>query len=136
MRSTKRTLRKFGKELVQSLTEAADHAEGRKKAARVHVIEVPDVKAIHEHLRLSQNEFTRAYDTQKLGAGPPAAAPAAAFLRAIARRPKAIRDALARASIFQKSTLTPIFCKLRKRERGFESNRGERASVHRIGWGI
>jgi len=93
---------KFGRELVQSLVVAVRHAEGRKKAARVHIIEVPDVKAIREHLRLSQNEFARAYriplatlKNWEQGRRQPDA-PAAAYLQAIARRPKAIREALAR----------------------------------------
>jgi len=51
----------FGQELIESLKEAADHAGGNKGTARVHTIEVPDVRAIREALGLSQQEFARTY---------------------------------------------------------------------------
>ena len=91
---------KFGKELIKSLSEAVAHAEGRK-AARVHVIEVPDVRAIRMHLKMSQQEFAKAYriplatlKNWEQGRRQPDA-PASAYLQAIARRPKVIREALA-----------------------------------------
>ena len=91
---------KFGKELVKSLSEAVAHAQG-KGAARVHVVKVPDVRAIRAHLRMSQQEFARAYriplatlKNWEQGRRQPDA-PASAYLHVIARRPKAIRDALA-----------------------------------------
>jgi hypothetical protein len=40
------TLHKFSKNLVKSIGEARDHAEGRASSARVHVVEMPDVRAI------------------------------------------------------------------------------------------
>jgi len=51
----------FGQELIESLKEAADHAEDKQAGARTHVIEVPDVRAIRESLGLSQQEFARSY---------------------------------------------------------------------------
>lgn len=51
----------FGDELIESLNEAVAHARGGKTGARVHVIEVPDAKAIRERLGMSQQEFARAY---------------------------------------------------------------------------
>ena len=91
---------KFGKELIKSLSEAVAHAQG-KSAARAHVVRVPDVKAIREHLRMSQSEFAKAYriplstlKNWEQGRRQPDA-PAAAYLEAISRRPKVIREALA-----------------------------------------
>jgi len=50
---------KFSKELIESLTEACGHAEGKSSGVRVHVVDVPDVRAIRRKLRLSQQEFAR-----------------------------------------------------------------------------
>jgi hypothetical protein len=66
-------MNKFSKDLVKSLCEACDHAEGRASSTRVHVIEVPDVRAIQRKLRMSQDEFARKYriplpTQKKLGA--------------------------------------------------------------------
>ena len=47
---------KFGKDLVQGLTEAVEFARGNKAEARVHVVEVPDVRAIRRQLHMSQHE--------------------------------------------------------------------------------
>lgn len=92
---------KFGKELIQSLTEARAHAEGRPSAARVRVVKVPDVRAIRRQLKMSQQQFSRAYriplatlKNWEQGRRQPDA-PAAAYLQVIARRPKMARDALA-----------------------------------------
>jgi len=93
---------KFGKELVQSLTEAVEHARGKESAARVHVVEVPDVRAIRGHLRMSQQEFARTYriplatlKNWEQGRRQPDA-PAAAYLQVIAKRPREIKKALTR----------------------------------------
>ena len=90
----------FSDDLISSLSEAVDHAEGRKKAARVHVVELPDVRAIRKGLHLSQQEFAEAYriplptvKNWEQGRRQPDA-PAAAFLRAIAKHPQEIREAL------------------------------------------
>lgn len=40
----------FGKNLIATMAEAAAHAQGKGPAARVHTIEVPDVRAIREVL--------------------------------------------------------------------------------------
>ncbi len=91
---------KFGKELIKSLSEAAAHAQG-KGSARIHTVEVPDVRAIRQHLKMSQHQFAKAYriplatlKNWEQGRRQPDA-PAAAYLQAIARRPKVIREALA-----------------------------------------
>jgi hypothetical protein len=47
-------MNKFSKDLVKSLGEARGHAEGGASSARVHVVEVPDVRAIRRKLHLSQ----------------------------------------------------------------------------------
>ncbi len=91
---------KFGKELIQSMTEAAEHAEGKAGSVRVQVVEVPDVRAIRRHLHMSQNQFSAAYriplatlKNWEQGRRLPDA-PAAAYLQAISIRPNEIKDAL------------------------------------------
>ena len=54
-------MNKFSKELIESLTEACEHAEGKPNRVRVHVVEVPDVRAIRRQLGMSQQEFARVY---------------------------------------------------------------------------
>ena|SRR6266446_5037013 len=91
------TENKFSKDLVKSLGDAADHAEGRASSARVHVVEVPDVRAIRRKLHLSQQEFAQKYRIPlptlrnwEQGRRQPDA-PAAAFST---RRPREISEAL------------------------------------------
>ena len=94
---------KFGNELIESMTQAAAHARGRKvKGMRVTKVEIPDVKAICRSLRMSQNRFASAYriplptlKNWEQGRRHPDA-PAAAYLLAIKRRPKEIMDAVSR----------------------------------------
>ncbi len=43
----------FSKELVESMTEACEHAEGEPTQVRVRVVELPDVRAIRRRLRMS-----------------------------------------------------------------------------------
>jgi hypothetical protein len=38
-------MNKFGKDLIESLAEASEHAEGKPQPVRVHVVRVPDVRA-------------------------------------------------------------------------------------------
>jgi putative transcriptional regulator len=93
---------KFGKELIESMQQAASHARGRKvRGMRVTKVEVPDVKAIRRSLRMSQDRFARAFriplptlKNWEQGRRHPDA-PAAAYLLAIKRRPKEIMDAVA-----------------------------------------
>jgi putative transcriptional regulator len=91
-------MNKFTKELIDSLTQTCEHAEGKPGEIRVHMVEVPDVRAIRRQLRMSQQEFARVYriplatlknweqDRRQLDA------PAAAYLQVIAKRS---REALA-----------------------------------------
>ena len=93
---------KFAKELMTSLTQAAAHARsGKVKGLRVTSVEMPDVKAIRRALRMSQNRFSVAYriplatlKNWEQGRRHPDA-PAAAYLLAIKRKPKEIREAVA-----------------------------------------
>ena len=94
-------MNKFSKELIESLTEACEHAEGKPSGVRVHVVEVPDVRAIRRKLRMSQQEFARVYriplatlKNWEQGRRQPDA-PAAAYLEVIAKRPREAREALA-----------------------------------------
>jgi putative transcriptional regulator len=94
-------MNKFSKELIDSMTEACEHAEGKSVPVRVHVVEVPDVRAIRRRLRMSQNEFARVYriplatlKNWEQGRRQPDA-PAAAYLQVIANRPREAREALA-----------------------------------------
>jgi putative transcriptional regulator len=93
---------KFGKELVVSLEQAAEHAKGRKVAGmRFTRVAMPDVRAIRRSLRMSQQRFAAAYriplptlKNWEQGRRHPDA-PAAAYLLAIKRRPKEIMEAVA-----------------------------------------
>jgi len=91
----------FGDELIDSLSEALAHAQGKETGASVHIVEVPDVKAIRERLGLSQQEFARAYRIPlatlqgwEQGRRQPDAT-AAAYLSVISSLPKEARAALA-----------------------------------------
>jgi putative transcriptional regulator len=91
---------KFSRDLVQGMKEAAAIAEGRNAGARVHTVEVPDVRAIRRRLHMSQQRFAETYriplptlKNWEQGRRAPDA-PAAAYLQAIARQPKVIEDAL------------------------------------------
>jgi len=93
-------MNKFSKELVESMTEACAHAEGKPGKMRVHVVDVPDVRAIRRRLRMSQMEFARVYriplatiKNWEQGRRQPDA-PAAAYLQVIANRPREAREAL------------------------------------------
>jgi hypothetical protein len=46
-------MNKFSRDLVKSLGEAADHAQGRASSTHVYEVEVPDVCAIRRKLHLS-----------------------------------------------------------------------------------
>jgi putative transcriptional regulator len=91
---------KFGDDLIQGMTEAVAFARGDKAGARVHVVELPDVRAIRLALHMSQQEFASTFriplatlKNWEQGRRAPDA-PAAAYLQAIARRPQAIQEAL------------------------------------------
>ncbi len=49
----------FADELIESMTEALDHAQGKKTGARVHVIDVPDVQSQRAQLNRSKREPVR-----------------------------------------------------------------------------
>lgn len=90
----------FSRDLVRGMEEAVAFVEGRKAGARVHVVEVPDVRAIRQKLHMSQQRFAETYriplptlKNWEQGRRAPDA-PAAAYLQAISREPKAIKDAL------------------------------------------
>jgi len=93
---------KFGKDLIESLSQAAAHAAGRRlKGTRVTKVEIPDVKAIRRSLRMSQHRFAAAYriplptlKNWEQGRRAPDA-PAMAYLLAIKRRPKEVMEAVA-----------------------------------------
>jgi putative transcriptional regulator len=94
---------KFGKELIESMKQAAAHARGRRVAGvRVTKVKMPDVKAIRRSLRMSQSRFASAYriplstvKNWEQGRRHPDA-PAAAYLLAIQRRPKEVMEAVTR----------------------------------------
>ena len=53
---------KFGKELIESMQQAAAHADGRKSPGmRVTTVKIPDVKAIRKALHMSQHRFAALY---------------------------------------------------------------------------
>jgi putative transcriptional regulator len=93
---------KFADNLITSMRQAAAHAKGRKlRGMRVTTVEMPDVKAIRRSLRMSQQRFASAYriplptlKNWEQGRRYPDA-PAAAYLLAIKRKPKEVREAVA-----------------------------------------
>ena len=93
---------KFGKELIESMRQAAAHARGHKvPGIRVTVVALPDVKAIRRALHMSQHRFAVSYriplstlKNWEQGRRTPDA-PAAAYLLAIQRRPKEVMEAVA-----------------------------------------
>jgi putative transcriptional regulator len=93
-------MNKFSRDLVRGMEEAAAFAEGNKAGARVHVVEVLDVRAIRRQLHMSQQRFAETYriplptlKNWEQGRRAPDA-PAAAYLHAISREPTAIKEAL------------------------------------------
>jgi putative transcriptional regulator len=91
---------KFEKDLIESLTDAVAHAKGEASAVQARVIEVPDVRAIREHLHMSQIEFATAYRIPlatlkgwEQGRRRPDQT-AAAYLNVIAKLPDQAREAL------------------------------------------
>jgi putative transcriptional regulator len=93
---------KFGHELIESLKQASAHVRGRKvPGIRVTTVKVPNVRAIRRALRMSQHRFAVVYriplatlKNWEQGRRYPDA-PAAAYLRAIQRRPKEVMEAVA-----------------------------------------
>jgi len=90
----------FGQDLIAAMEEATAHARGTGKMARVHTVEVPDVRAIREELGLSQTAFAKAYHIPlatlkgwEQGRRQPDAT-ASAYLSVIARLPKEAREVL------------------------------------------
>lgn len=90
----------FGKDLIAAMEEAAAHAQGKGEVARIHTIEVPDVRAIREDLGLSQQAFASAYRIPlatlkgwEQGRRQPDAT-ASAYLAVIARLPHEAREVL------------------------------------------
>ena len=90
----------FGEELIAAMAEAAAHARGEGAAARVHTVQVPDVRAIRERLGLSQHAFASDYRIPlatlkgwEQGRRQPDAT-ASAYLSVIARMPTEAREAL------------------------------------------
>jgi putative transcriptional regulator len=94
---------KFGQDLVEALSEALRFAQGETTGARVTVVQVPivpDVRAIRRNLKMSQQRFADTFHIPlptlknwEQGRRAPDA-PAAAYLRVIARNPQAIQEAL------------------------------------------
>ncbi len=93
---------KLGKELINSLSEALAHAQGKNAAVRVHQIETkPDeIQAARKRLGLSQDRFAQAFGVSastlrkwEQGQRQPTGA-AKTLLRIIEREPKAVLRAL------------------------------------------
>lgn len=90
----------FGSDLLDAMEEAVRHAEGKQEPARVHVVDVPDVRAIRRRLGMSQHAFAEAYRIPlatlkgwEQGRRQPDAT-ASAYLSVIAGMPEAARAAL------------------------------------------
>ncbi len=97
-------MNRSSRDLMQDMREAAEFADGQTAGARVHVVEVPDVRAIRQRLHMSQQRFAETYriplptlKNWEQGRRAPDA-PAAAYLQGISRQPKAIEEALRQGS--------------------------------------
>ena len=96
-------MKKRERNLLAGLNTVLAYVEGRPMTgAKSVVVHVPDVKAIRERLKMSQSEFATMYQIPvgtlrnwEQGLRRPDA-PAAAYLRVIARHPKTVRDAVAK----------------------------------------
>ena len=94
-------MKKRARNLVRGLSAVLDYVEGRPVVgAKSVVVHVPDVKAIRERLKMSQSEFAETYRIPvgtlrnwEQGLRRPDA-PAASYLRVIAKQPKIVREAL------------------------------------------
>lgn len=104
--TTKPTKSGAGSRIVASLREAVDWAEGKDVAARISVVEVPeiDVRAIRRRMGLSQTAFAAKFGFQaatlrnwEQGRTRPDG-PARILLAVIAQHPEAVEDALRKAS--------------------------------------
>ncbi len=91
---------RLGEELIEGMKEAVAHAKGEATGADVRTIALPDVRAIREHLHMSQSEFAEAYRIPlatlqgwEQGRRAPDAT-ASAYLNVIARLPNEARAAL------------------------------------------
>ena len=96
-------MKKRARNILAGLNTVLAYVEGRPivgtKSVTVHV---PDVKAIRQHLKMSQLEFASTYRIPvgtlrnwEQGVRKPDA-PAAAYLQVISRHPKTVRDAVAK----------------------------------------
>ena len=92
---------RLGDELIESLNDALAHARGEASGVRLHTVEMPDVRAIRQKLRMSQLAFAKTYriplptlKNWEQGRRHPDA-PAAAYLLAISRLPAEVGAALA-----------------------------------------
>jgi len=94
-------MNKFSKDLIDSLTEAGEHAEGKPNAVRTNTAQMLDIRAIRRSLRMSTQEFARTYriplatlkDWEQGRRYPDELA--AAYLQVIAKHPREVREALA-----------------------------------------
>ena len=93
---------KFAEELIESMSQALEHARGGAvDGMRVTEVHVPDVKTIREALSMSQSEFASSFriplatiKNWEQGRRRPDA-PALAYLRVIERSPKTVMEAVA-----------------------------------------
>ena len=90
---------KAGESILRGMHEMLEHMEG-KRTLRTTVVHVADVKAIRRQLGMSQHEFAAAYRIPlrtlqgwEQGQRSPDA-PTTAYLQAIARLPKQIKEAV------------------------------------------
>lgn len=91
----------FGEELLESLNQALDYANGKTDGCIVHTIYVPDVRAIRKKVGMSQQQFAATYRIPlptlkgwEQGRRHPDAT-AAAYLTVIANMPREAQQALA-----------------------------------------
>lgn len=90
----------FGDDLIESLNQAVAHAKGQVRTGQVHVVAIPNVRALRESLKMSQQKFASTFHIPlatlkgwEQGRRQPDAT-AAAYLSVIEKMPKEAQAAL------------------------------------------
>lgn len=97
----------IGKSLIQGALEALEYAKGQKTGAKTHKVNVPaeiDVSAIRNELHMTRQQFSdefgfsiRTLEKWERGERLPEG-PTRAYLMVISKNPKAVVEALRKAS--------------------------------------
>lgn len=95
-----------GKSLIQGALEALEYAKGQKTGTKTHKVNVPaeiDVSAIRNKLHMTRQQFSDEFGfsirtLEKWERGERPEGPTRAYLMVISKNPKAVVEALKKAS--------------------------------------